>query len=100
MAAPARGVWAANGSNHLAFATGGQANSTYANAATDLQNIAHQLLTRNYPTAAVVVVNVQGAINMNDYSVWYILDRDVANELRRVLSMASVRLSCILSFLC
>jgi hypothetical protein len=93
MAAPARGVWAANGSNHLAFATGGQANSTYANAATDLQNIAHRLLTRNYPNAAIAVINVQGGIDMNDYSVWYILDREVANELRRVLAMASVRLS-------
>jgi len=93
MAAPARGIWAANGSNHLAFATGGQANSSYANAATDLQNIAHRLLTRNYPNAAIAVVNVQGGINMNDYSVWYILDREVANELRRVLAMASVRFS-------
>jgi hypothetical protein len=30
---------------------------------------------------------------MNDYQVWYILDRDVASELRRVLSMASVRIA-------
>jgi hypothetical protein len=93
MAAPARGVWAANGSNHLAFATGGNANSSYANAATDLQNIAHRLLTRTYPNAAVPVITVQGGINLNDYVVWYILDRDVANELRRVLAMASVRMS-------
>ncbi|KAB2098755.1 hypothetical protein AG0111_0g12974 [Alternaria gaisen] len=40
------------------------------NAAIDLQNVAHRLLTRNYPNAAVAVVNVQSGINMNDYSVW------------------------------
>jgi hypothetical protein len=90
---PARGSWAASGVNHLSFALGGNANSSYATAAADIQNVAHGLLTRTHPGAVVPVINVAGPINMNDYQVWYILDRDVASELRRVLSMASVRIA-------
>lgn len=90
--APARGVWASTGRNHLAFTTGGAATQTYAQAAAYIQQVAYLLLTRTNPNAVQPVINFGGLLNMNHYQVWYILDKEVADEFRRLLAMASVRI--------
>jgi hypothetical protein len=45
-----------SGVNHLSFALGGNANSSYATAAADIQNVAHRLLTRTTKLASNVPV--------------------------------------------
>src|SRR5690242_13508 len=94
-----RGVWGPGGQqgggvNHLQASTGGLATSTLAQASNHLTTIAHQLLTRTSP-GSVIPVNIsvpQGPANFNQhYTVWYILDLAVADELRRIFAFAPVR---------
>lgn len=98
MATPNRGMWGpgnqpGGGHNHLQGSTGGAATSTHAQAFTYLTNVAHQVLTRTAP-GSVIPVNIsitQGPANFNQhYTVWYIMDVAVADELRRILAFAPV----------
>lgn len=103
-APPPRGLWGPGGQqgggvNHLAASTGGTVNSTYAGAFDHVSNLAHALLTRT-TAGSVIPVNINipaGPANLQqNYTVWYILDVAVADELRRILAFASVR-SCFVS---
>jgi hypothetical protein len=94
MAQPPRGAWAGSGGrNHLAHSTGGGNNSTYSSYFENIMNWAQACLTRTQH-GAVVPANIDvnaSNVNLNDYQVWYILDLEVANELRRLLATHSVR---------
>jgi hypothetical protein len=99
MSGPARGMWGpagqpGGGLNHLEGSTGGRADSTHAAAFNLLTNVAHQLLCRTGP-GGVIPANINvpsGPSNIfQDYTVWYILDQAVCDELRRMLAFAPVR---------
>jgi hypothetical protein len=100
MANPNRGMWGPGGQpggghNHLQASTGGRANSTHEQAFNYLTDVAHRVLTRTAPGSVIPVnVNVpRGPANFAQlYTIWYILDRVVADELRRIFAFAPLRL--------
>lgn len=94
-----RGMWGPNGQpggglNHLQGSTGGNASHTHSEAYDHLTDVAHQILTRTRPESVIPVnINIpHGPTNFNQhYTVWYILDMAVCDELRRILAFAPVR---------
>ncbi|KNG52815.1 hypothetical protein DDE82_009045 [Stemphylium lycopersici] len=101
MAQPPRGAWAGSGGrNHLAHSTGGSNNSTYSSYFENIMNRAQACLTRTQHGAVVPAnINVDASnVNLNDYQVWYILDLEVANELRRLLATHSPEVRRVAEF--
>ncbi|KAF9697374.1 hypothetical protein EKO04_004571 [Ascochyta lentis] len=98
MSAPARGMWGPGGQpggglNHLQGSTGGSVNSTHSAAFDHLVNVAHQLVTCT-TAGSVIPANInipQGPANFNQhYTVWYIMDEAVADEICRILAFAPI----------
>lgn len=88
---PPRGVWANANTNSLQFCTDGGPNNTINNVANQIFDAAHQALTRTTLGAVLPTFNMPGAVNLNEYRVWFIFDQRVADELRRVYAVAPVR---------
>ena len=88
---PPRGVWANANTNSLQFCTNGGPNDTINNVANQIFDAAHQALTRTTPGAMLPTFNMPGAVDLNEYRVWFVFDQRVADELRRVYAVAPVR---------
>ena len=88
---PPRGIWANANTNSLQFCTSGGPNDTINNVANQIFNAAHQALTRTTPGVVLPTFNMPGAVDLNEYCVWFVFDQRVADELRRVYAVAPVR---------
>lgn len=95
---PPRGVWANANTNSLQFCTDGGPNDTINNVANQIFDAAHQALTRTTLGAVLPTFNMPGAVNLNEYRVWFIFDQRVADELRRVYAVAPVRNTFLTSY--
>ena len=94
---PPRGVWANANTNSLQFCTSGGLNDTINNVANQIFDAAHQALTRTTPGAVLPTFNMPGAVDLNEYRVWFVFDQRVADELRRVYAVAPVRNTALTS---
>ncbi|KAF9695108.1 hypothetical protein EKO04_007218 [Ascochyta lentis] len=87
--------------NHLQGSTSGSVNSTHSAAFNHLVNVAHQLVTCT-TARSVIPANInipQGPANFNQhYTVWYIIDKAVANKIRRILAFAPINICHVANY--